>query len=316
MNFIKISENIYFLKGNRSSNIFFFDFGKKALIDTGHRDDCEYNIAALEKNGICTDKIDYILNTHSHGDHVGGNSIIKSKNPYIKIACSIYKEEYQNDRASTMFMKNVEDEYDEFKTDIELKDGDIIDLDGCVLEVIETKGHSRDSISFFEKNNKFLFSGDTIYNRVITQIDYYQEFEKSIEDLSITYDRIKKIDSSIIYTGHGDPLTDVSANLKYCIKKLERFRSNPEMVLINNFIPALEFFIYKNDGCRKSVLKDEILNNMLDYSEIKFLSSFDKKKHESVFDKMYSLMGLLGYFNEKDGYIFLNRKPNEYLNTR
>jgi glyoxylase-like metal-dependent hydrolase (beta-lactamase superfamily II) len=313
VNITKIDDNIYFLKGSRSSNIFFLDFEKKAIIDSGHPDEILQNINLFREDGISLEKIDLIFNTHSHGDHVGGNAYLKKINPDLKIACSKYKEEYQNIRKSAGFLRNIEDDFEEFTADIMLSDGDRVDLGGATIEVMETKGHSRDSLCFFLRDKKILFSGDTVYQKIITQVDYYQELEKSVDELMTTYGKIKSLDPDVIYTGHGDPIVSPAENTDYCIKKLGRFMKNNEMVVINNFIPMLEFFIYKNYGCDKSSLKKEIVDNFNSFKFSPFFNNFLKDNYESIFEKMYALMKLLDYFYEKDGKIYLKRKLNGYL---
>ena len=48
-----------------------------------------------------------------------------------------------------------------------LKEGDVPDLGGRSLEVIETPGHTKGSVCFLERENKRLYSGDTVCNREI-----------------------------------------------------------------------------------------------------------------------------------------------------
>jgi len=46
-----------------------------------------------------------------------------------------------------------------------LKEGDIIDLNGLKLEVINLLGHTQDSIGLIDKKNKNIFTGDSIIDR-------------------------------------------------------------------------------------------------------------------------------------------------------
>ena len=73
----KIDSNIYLLKGKISSNIYFLDFEKKVIIDTGHPVEYKKNYEIFKQNSFPLENIDYIINTHSHGDHVGANVFLK-----------------------------------------------------------------------------------------------------------------------------------------------------------------------------------------------------------------------------------------------
>jgi glyoxylase-like metal-dependent hydrolase (beta-lactamase superfamily II) len=44
-----------------------------------------------------------------------------------------------------------------------LEEGDLIDLGGRVLEVLHTPGHSPGSVSFLDRANRVLFTGDAVY---------------------------------------------------------------------------------------------------------------------------------------------------------
>jgi hydroxyacylglutathione hydrolase len=313
MDLINIDKNIYFLKGSRSSNIYFLDYEKKAIIDTGHPDEIEKNLEIFKNHGIELQKADYIINTHSHGDHVGGNFLLKKMNKDIKIICSSKTILFQKLRTSVDYLKEVEDEFRDFDIDIPLYGSESFDLGGCIIEAVETTGHTIDSFSYFIREKGYIFTGDTIYHQVITQLDYYQEMEKSIDELAESYNRIKNMNPEIIFTGHGDPVKNPQENINYCMKKLNRFKKHPEMVLINNLIPALEFYIYKNPGCTKDIIHGVILKNLIEFHDMPFLKRFSKADFEKNIEKMFSLMKLLNIFEEKKGEIFLSRKLNEYI---
>lgn len=83
--------------------------------------------------------IKYVINTHGHRDHTAGNRDIKLRYDAKIIAHKLSKVD----------------------KDVEVIDGDVLRLDGIVLKIIHTPGHSSDSICLLV-NNK-LFSGDTLF---------------------------------------------------------------------------------------------------------------------------------------------------------
>ncbi len=51
---------------------------KLAIVDTGFANNPEDSLApALDAIGLRLDEVDFILNTHGHPDHLGGNSVVK-----------------------------------------------------------------------------------------------------------------------------------------------------------------------------------------------------------------------------------------------
>lgn len=118
------------------------------------------------------EKIDLALLTHSHYDHTGACSLLQDKYGFEIIASHRTKEILENDKAIAF----IDDLNQKFKNMLDDRSGtvfskprnirgvgenDVIDLsDGRTIEVFETPGHTRCSISFLLKPENILFPGD------------------------------------------------------------------------------------------------------------------------------------------------------------
>lgn len=89
-------------------------------------------------------KLTHILNTHHHGDHVGGNEELKSKT-----GCTIVGPRADRDRIPGI--------------DQELSDGDHFNLGNAEAVVFDVPGHTRGHIAYWFKDSDALFSGDTLF---------------------------------------------------------------------------------------------------------------------------------------------------------
>ncbi len=124
-------------------------------------------------------KLDFILNTHHHADHVGGNLELKEKYN-SKIVCSFHDKG---------IIKNA---------DITLKDGDTFSFGKTNFRAIHIPGHTLGHVAFYSKNAKVLFSGDTLFSLGCGRI-----FEGSFEQMFNSIEKIKKLPSdTLIYCGH------------------------------------------------------------------------------------------------------------------
>ncbi|MFC1539839.1 MBL fold metallo-hydrolase [Candidatus Latescibacterota bacterium] len=108
--------------------------GEAAVIDPGMRPDIE--LSFLNENRL---KLIYIINTHDHFDHTGGNATL-AKSTGAKIA--------MHESASSHH-------------DINLRDDDILPLGSINLRMIHTPGHTPDSLCVLAENE--LISGDTLF---------------------------------------------------------------------------------------------------------------------------------------------------------
>lgn len=83
--------------------------------------------------------------------------------------------------------------------------GTIVIGQSIVLEVIETPGHTPGSICLYERSEKVLFTGDTLFKSGVGRTDFsyasHEDLEKSLEKLA------KLPPETVIYPGHGEPST-------------------------------------------------------------------------------------------------------------
>lgn len=161
------------ITGNLEENCYFITKNNKTIIiDPG--DEAEKLIDFIESNhfNMCG-----ILITHNHFDHVGALIAIRDKYNLIVVD--------SNNR------KIISD----FK-----------------YKIIDTKGHTSDSISFYFEDANLLFCGDFIFKESIGRFDFENS---SREDMFISLKKLIKYNSSlIILPGHGEKTT-LNHELKY-----------------------------------------------------------------------------------------------------
>lgn len=101
-------------------------------------------------------RIKYIVNTHSHVDHVMGNKYMKQVTGADIIIHEL--EAKALNHGSNFDMWGAEPSPPADKT---VRDGDIITVGNVSLQVIHTPGHSPGSISLYRKG--IVFTGDTLF---------------------------------------------------------------------------------------------------------------------------------------------------------
>ena len=130
----------------------------------------------IEKNGI---NLKYILNTHHHHDHIGGNNILKNKFGAKILA-------FKGDKERIPMI------------DIFLEDNQIWKDSIFEFKVIHVPGHTSGHICFSFFNEKIIFTGDTLFSLGCGRI-----FEGSYNDMFNSLSKFKNLPiQTKIYFGH------------------------------------------------------------------------------------------------------------------
>ena len=192
--FNPFSENTYIVF-NENKNAF--------IIDPGDFSEVENNIL----NQFIVDnelKVQNILLTHAHIDHVLG--LQKAFDKY-KVPILMHEMEKEILDRNPMDANRFGFFFKPFEGEISyLNENEIISLDEDDFKILHVPGHSPGHIAFYSEAQKFIISGDVLFEGSIGRTDLYkgdaQELLKSIrEKLFVLEDETK------VYNGHGNPTT-------------------------------------------------------------------------------------------------------------
>lgn len=207
---MKITEQITLIEGlGENSNCYLVEGKITILIDTGTENNYQRIVPHIKK------RLDLIINTHCHYDHIGSNNLLK-ENYSAKLAAhsldapsiSSADPEYT---CSSLFEKPLK----EIIVDMILKDNDKIE--NTDLEIIHTPGHTEGSICLYDRKNKILFSGDTIFAGCgIGRTDLPGGSEKA---LLSSLSKISNLRIDILLPGHGEPLLENASRYIRAMKK-------------------------------------------------------------------------------------------------
>lgn len=108
--------------------------------------------------------IDKIILTHSHFDHIQGvGKLKKVLDSEIDILAS--EDAISNLENPDIMNKDLGYNIKPIFDVIPLKEGDLIDINGMNLEILNFFGHTQDSIAILDKKNRNIFVGDAIMDK-------------------------------------------------------------------------------------------------------------------------------------------------------
>ena len=147
--------------------------GKAAIIDPSWN--LEKVFYTLKKNSW---KLEYIINTHSHFDHVLGNEQV----------------------AAATGAKIIQHKCSPLEKQVPVDDGETIKLGKIQIRVLHTPGHSKDSICLIA-NEEIVFTGDTLFIGNCGRTDLPGSDPAEMYDSLLA--KVATLDESlIVYPGH------------------------------------------------------------------------------------------------------------------
>ena len=237
--FEKVLPDTYLLKvpfGPVWTGIILIKGEKNILIDSSHLEPESYLVPALDKLGMKVSDIDWLLNTHVHGDHIGGHHSLVTKyglktatldsaadalRDPVKVAIRVRTRFPKNSPAPQCYLKGVEP--DKFLAEGELLEGRFYAL--------ATPGHDDDCLTWVDTKTGTAFTGDSIQaNGTPCQgVGFYRDKNAYLGSLQkISEAKLENIVCGHDYDGIGVVVKgkeEVAAALRYCIDRVELYDS-------------------------------------------------------------------------------------------
>lgn len=148
-----------------------------------------------------------ILNTHGHGDHIGGNEALKARFPDAPLIIGVNDVPLLSDPSLNMSapfgFAIISPPADRLASE-----GDVFEFAGVQFEVLDIPGHSPGHVVFLVRSQPIVvFGGDVLFRGSIGRTDFpggsFDRLAAGIRTKLYTLP-----DDTVIYPGHG-PVTTV-----------------------------------------------------------------------------------------------------------
>ena len=213
-------------------------------------------ISFLEKKNL---KLHYILNTHHHFDHVGGNDELKKL--YNAKVVGFFGDKHR--------IPGI---------DITLKDNEKFYFGDSLIRIFQIPGHTLGHICYFFEEEKIVFTGDTLFSLGCGKI-----FEGNHKQMFTSLNKIKQLPiKTKIYCGHEYTYR----NAEFCI---EHDLNNDDLKKKFDIVKKLRS---DNLPTVPTILEDELKTNIFlrcDQKELKIKLNMENQEDYKVFQKVREL---------------------------
>ena len=204
-------------------------------------------------------KIDFILNTHHHFDHTGGNLELKKK-------------------YNSKIIGSAEDEKRIPGIDIKLLNNDDFKFGNVDFSIILVPGHTSGHVCFYSKKEKIIFTGDTLFSLGCGRV-----FEGTYLQMLDSLSRIKKLPQDTnIYCGHEY----TKKNLEFCTK------FEPDNKFLKDKKSWISSKLNKKEPTIPITIEDELKTNIFlrcDIFTVKKSLGMENSSEVEIFKKLRDL---------------------------
>ena len=201
----------------------------------------------------------FILNTHHHYDHIGGNEILKKKFGAKIIA-------FKDDKNRIPFV------------DILLEDNEIWKNLNFEFKVFHIPGHTSGHICFYFYKDNIVFSGDTLFSLGCGRV-----FEGTYEQMFQSLNKLKNLPGDTkIYCGHEYTFT----NLEFCLK------FNPNNSFLKEKKDTIELCLKNKKPTIPTTISEEIKTNIFlrfNDPDVKKAINLENSSDIEIFTKLRDL---------------------------
>jgi glyoxylase-like metal-dependent hydrolase (beta-lactamase superfamily II) len=171
------------------------DSGTALIVDPG--EEADRLLKAVDELGI--EKVEAILVTHTHFDHVGAVAPIARAT-----GAPVYCPELERE-----VLANIMDyvpwpgfgPFESYEADHTVAGGETLDLAGMKLDVLFTPGHSPGHVTYAIRDERALFSGDVLFQGSVGRVDLpggdWPTLLSSIQSLVDEFEP-----ETVVYPGH------------------------------------------------------------------------------------------------------------------
>ncbi len=231
MELIKITERVYYIRD--TTNIGVIKDGNGAiLIDTGLDDvTAQQIIDLLAENGL---SIKAIINTHSHGDHCGGNAYIQKKTNAEIYASEIEASIIQSPILEPIYffsgawpIKDLQIRIlnappSNVHHIIKPNETNTIDFDNVSVEIVSLPGHSPNQIGI--ALDGVLFCADTVLPEILLK-KYIIPYHIDIGKLKKSLEFLKESKYDIYIPSHADHTNKINVMVEKNVKVIEKIEN-------------------------------------------------------------------------------------------
>ena len=217
-----------FERGWLSSNNILFDDGTDCLlVDSGYCAHAPQTLALVE-SVLKTRPLNFLVNTHLHSDHCGGNAALQGRYPLLQTFIPPGQaQQVANWDPVGLTYEPTGQRCPQFQFTKSLQAGTEVKFGSGTWEIHAAPGHDPHSLVFFEPKNRLLISADALWENGFGVVFPELEGEDAFTEVAATLNLIARLKPNVVIPGHGSVFFYTPEILGLATQRLDAFVKNP-----------------------------------------------------------------------------------------
>jgi glyoxylase-like metal-dependent hydrolase (beta-lactamase superfamily II) len=174
-----------------------------------------------------TDRLDLVVNTHWHADHVGANGVLQSGG--AGIAAGTVDAAAVNRRDPGCCQTEYFDQpVAPYTVDEPLTDGQLLLLGDTHWQVVTTPGHTPGHVALWQPEERLLAVGDAMSDYDVGMVNLALDGPDVAKTALASVQRMVDLDPRVILPAHGRIPPDTGAALGNAVRRAQRLVDDPD----------------------------------------------------------------------------------------
>ena len=226
------------------------------VVDTGYSTRSALTVALIDR-ALGGARLERIVNTHTHSDHIGGNAALAARHGCHILIPAGARQTVDDWDEDGLLLAPPGQVCERFDVGATFAAGDRIEIGGLDWQAIGSPGHDDDSLVLFEPRHRLLLSADALWENGFGILfpDFFDE--PAFEHQAGTLARIAALDIALVLPGHGPMFSDVAGALDRARRRLGYFRAQPQRHARSTLKVVLSFLLLDRRTLALGELEEE-----------------------------------------------------------
>ena len=195
---------------------------RTVLVDSGYGRDTTITLAKVSAE-LAGRPLDWLVNTHCHSDHMGGNAAVRRAHGCrlsIPVGEAPLIDAWDE---QTLWLSYADQRCERFAFDDTIAPGDVLDWGDLAWRAISAPGHDMGALMFHCEEERLLITGDALWENGFGVVLPGPGREERLAAARSTLESIAGLDVGTVIPGHGAPFSNVAEALERSLRRLEAF---------------------------------------------------------------------------------------------